>query len=105
MASNWRVGGEQGVLSGRRYIVLCDKMVWAELHTTDKDKLPSVAEELGMNQKEGERPWMMHHLSAIRVYSRAINSGLTVHRSFFICILRRRILANHIPTWRNRSAL
>lgn len=35
MASNWCVGDRKGVLSGRRYLVLCDNTVWAELRTAD----------------------------------------------------------------------
>lgn len=36
IASNWRVGEKKGVLSGRRYLVLCDNIVWAELREADR---------------------------------------------------------------------
>ena len=36
MASNWRVGGRKGVLSGKRFLVLCDNIVWAELREADR---------------------------------------------------------------------
>lgn len=36
VASNWRVGGRKGVLSGKRFLVLCDNIVWAELREADR---------------------------------------------------------------------
>lgn len=36
IASNWCVAGTQGVLSGKRFLVLCDNIVWAELREADK---------------------------------------------------------------------
>ena len=36
IASNWCVGGTKGVLSGKRYLVLCDNIVWAELREVDR---------------------------------------------------------------------
>lgn len=38
IASNWCVGGKKGVLSGKRYLVLCDNIVWAELREVDRRK-------------------------------------------------------------------
>lgn len=37
MASNWCVGDKKGLLSGKRYLVLCDNTVWAELRKADAD--------------------------------------------------------------------
>lgn len=37
MASNWSVGGKKGVLSGKRYLVLCDSIIWAELRAAEKE--------------------------------------------------------------------
>ncbi|CAM9335350.1 unnamed protein product [Pylaiella littoralis] len=36
VASNWSVGGRKGVLSGKRFLVLCDNIVWAELREADR---------------------------------------------------------------------
>ncbi|CAM9809595.1 unnamed protein product [Ectocarpus sp. 13 AM-2016] len=36
IASNWCVGGRKGVLSGKRFLVLCDNIVWAELREADR---------------------------------------------------------------------
>ncbi|CAN0385803.1 unnamed protein product, partial [Hapterophycus canaliculatus] len=36
IASNWRVGDRKGVLSGKRFLVLCDNIVWAELREADR---------------------------------------------------------------------
>lgn len=36
IASNWCVGGTKGVLSGKRYLVLCDNIIWAELREVDR---------------------------------------------------------------------
>ena len=36
IASNWCVGETKGVLSGKRYLVLCDNIIWAELREVDR---------------------------------------------------------------------
>lgn len=36
IASNWCVGGKNGVLSGKRFLVLCDNIVWAELRESGR---------------------------------------------------------------------
>lgn len=45
IASNWCIGGKKGVLSGKRYLVLCDMIVWAELREADDRRLSVSAEE------------------------------------------------------------
>lgn len=53
VASNWRVGGKQGVLSGRRCLVLCDSMVWAELKPADRDALGQPIQDADTEERKG----------------------------------------------------
>lgn len=62
IASNWCVGRTKGVLSGKRYLVLCDNIIWAELREVDRRS--SVGEH-----EQGETPEVYSYLDYTNIHS------------------------------------